>query len=186
MTIEQFLAWNPGGEETWQLVDGEPRAMSPPSPTHGRLQTRVARLIDEHLERQGGRCTVVIAPGVLPRVRASDNLRVPDLAVTCGDPDTEGAWVVDPVVVVEILSPSNQAETWINVWAYATIPAVQEILVLGSTEVWAKLLRRQADGTWPSDLETVRTGDLALDSIGFRHPLADLYRTTRLRQPPDA
>ena len=55
----------------------------------------------------------------------------------------------DPVLVVEILSPSNETETRENVWAYASIPSVQEILLLRSTEIAAELLRRQADGNWP-------------------------------------
>ena len=184
MTVEELLAWDPGGQETWQLVDGQPHAMAPPSPTHGRVQTRVTRLMDEHLERQGGRCAVVTTPGVLPRVQADQNIRVPDLAVTCGDPDIEGAWIVDPTVIVEILSPSNKSETWANVWAYTTIPSVQEILVLSSMEIWAKVLRRGLDGAWPENAEPLTEGDLELGSIGFRHPLADLYRNTRLRRLP--
>ena len=48
----------------------------------------------------------------------------------------------DPVLLVEILSPSNRAETWTNVWAYTTIPSVREILVLHSLRIRAELLRR--------------------------------------------
>jgi hypothetical protein len=57
----------------------------------------------------------VVTPGVVPHVQSSHNMRVPDLAVTCSDYETEEAELTDPVLIVEILSPSNQAETWANV-----------------------------------------------------------------------
>ena len=34
--------------------------------------------------------------------------------------------LADPVLLVEILSPSNQAESRANVWAYTTIPSVPD------------------------------------------------------------
>ena len=55
----------------------------------------------------------------------------------------------DPVLLIEILSPGNQAETWVNVWAYTTIPSVREIVVFRTTAVGALMLRRNADGNWP-------------------------------------
>lgn len=82
--------------------------------------------------------------------------------------------------MIEILSPSNQAETWANVWAYASIPSVLEILVLKTAEIGAALLRRNADGSWPNEPVSVETGDLTLASIGFTVPLSVAYRTTRL------
>lgn len=39
----------------------------------------------------------------------------------------------DPVLLMEILSPSDAQQTWANVWAYATIPSVTEILVVSGT-----------------------------------------------------
>ncbi len=111
-------------------------------------------------------------------------MRVPDFAVTCTDYDVEEAALNSPVLIVEILSPSNQAETWSNIWTYTTIPSVQEILVLFSIKIGAELLRRRNDGSWPQEPERITNGDLVLDSIGFCVPLADVYRTTRLRRPP--
>jgi Uma2 family endonuclease len=106
------------------------------------------------------------------------------LAVTCTDYQDEEAALTDPVLIVEILSPSNQAETWSNVWTYTTIPSVQEILVLFSIKIGADLLRRRKDGSWPEEPERITDGDLILESIGFRTPLAEVYRTTRLRRRP--
>lgn len=182
MSVDEFLAWNPGDGQQWQLVDGEPQAMAPASRTHGALQNELGRLIGNHLAAQGGPCSVVTTPGVVPHVQASHNMRIPDLVVTCSDYQAEETGLTDPVLIVEILSPSNQAETWANVWTYTTIPSVREILVLRSVSVGADLLRRRPDGAWPQEPVNVIDGDLVLESIGLSVTLADVYRTTRLRR----
>ena len=184
MSVEEFLAWEPGDGQAWQLVDGVPQATAPAGRTHGTLQGELGSLIRNHLRHQDSPCTLVVAPGFVPHVLSSHNMRVPDLAVTCSEYEAEEAGITDPVLIVEILSPSNQAETWANVWAYTTIPSVQEIVVLNTVSIGAELLRRAPDGTWPRQPQTVTQGDLMLDSIGLRTPFADLYRSTRLRRSP--
>ncbi|MGH7152380.1 MAG: Uma2 family endonuclease, partial [Acetobacteraceae bacterium] len=181
MSTAEFLAWNPAGEEMWQLVDGVPQAMAPARRTHGAIQNQLGHLIAAHFERSGSPCSVIANPGIIPLVRASHNLRVPDLAVTCSGYAAEEDTLSDPVLLIEILSPSNQPETWANVWTYTTIPSVQEILVLRTAFIGAELLRRQPDGNWPErPLKIENGGELVLDSIGFRAPLRDVYRTTHL------
>jgi Uma2 family endonuclease len=187
MTVQEFLAWDAPGPQRWQLVDGEPRAMAPASRTHGAIQAELGALLRNHLAARSSPCSVVITPGLVPRVRSNTNFRIPDLAVTCAPYATEEHALTDPVLVVEILSPSNAAETWSNIWTYTTIPSVREILILRSATIGAELLRRNADGTWPERAQAIEKGDLALDSVGFRCALIDVYRTTRLyesRDPP--
>ena len=179
MTVAEFFAWNPPSPQLWQLVDGEPQAMAPASITHGAIQAELCSLIRNHLEERSSPCRVITAPGVIPRVQAETNVRIPDLAVACSGYDAEESALANPVLLIEILSPSNQAETWTNVWAYATIPSVQEILVLKTASIGAELLRRNQDGSWPSQPLTIEAGELMLESIGFRIPLAAAYRTTR-------
>ena len=182
MTVAEFLAWNPGDGRMWQLVDGVPMAMAPPCRRHNQVQGELGALIRNHFLDQGSPCSVVPTPGVITPVKQDRNLRIPDLAVSCADLDDDAGPVPDPLLVVEVLSPSNQAETWINVWTYTMIPSVQEVLVLHTQSVRADLLRRRPDGAWPVDPERVTDGDVVLDSIGFRTPLLGLYRLTGLRR----
>lgn len=182
MSVAEFMAWDPGDGRPWQLVDGVPEAMAPINRTHGALQSELAALLSNHFRERSSPCSVITTPGVVPHVQAGHNVRIPDLAVTCSPYTEEQPLLADPVLLVEILSPSNQPETWSNVWTYTTIPSVREILVLRSATVGAELLRRQADGTWPPEPLSVTEGDLVLDSVGFSVPLADIYRTTRLRR----
>lgn len=179
MTVAEFLAWDAPGNQLWQLVDGEPQAMAPASVTHGAIQNEIGRLIANHLVNQARPCRVVTDPGVIPRVQAEINFRIPDLAVTCANPATEESALTAPVLVIEILSPNNQAETWANVWTYTTIPSVREILVLRTAIVGADLLRRNEDGSWPDKPQVILDGDVTLESIGFTFALTAAYRTTR-------
>lgn len=151
--------------------------MAPASDTHGAIQGELARLLGNHLLAGSSPCRVIVAPGVVPRVQSRTNFRVPDLSVACPGQAQEE----QPILLVEILSPSNRAETWSNVWTYLTIPSVQEVLVLRSDAIGADLLRRTPDGNWPERPETIEAGDLMLDSVGLRVKLSDVYRTSRLR-----
>jgi Uma2 family endonuclease len=99
MTVDEFLAWDPADPSAplWQLIDGEPVVMAPGSENHGALQGEIGRLI--------------VTPGIVPRIHANRNFRIPDLGVTCASP-SGAQFVPEPVLLVEILSPSNESETW--------------------------------------------------------------------------
>lgn len=177
MTVAEFLPWSaPDGSERWELMEGAPRAMAPSSPRHGAIAAQIARLLGNHLVASQLECRVVVEPGVQPRVRADINVRIPDLGVTCTSIRSDDRLLREPVVLIEILSPSNAADTWANVWAYTTIPSVHEVLVVHVAEERADLLTRQSDGTWPENPVQLTAGDdVVLASIGFTVPLGVLY-----------
>ncbi len=176
MTVHEFLEWpdDPTGA-LWQLVDGEPTMMAPASDMHNTIQGNLGTLLDIHLQQARPGCRVVPAAGIRPYVRRDYNVRIPDLAVTC-TPARRGVHLTpDPILAVEILSISNHAETWSNVWTYCTIPSLQEILVVRSTEVAAELLRRDPDGSWPERFAPIGK-TIELHSIGASFALAASYR----------
>jgi Uma2 family endonuclease len=128
-----------------------------------------------------GKCRVVCAPGVITAKHAHINMRVPDLGVTCAPDAPADRALPDPVVLIEILSPSDATDTWDNVWAYTTIPSVREIAVVHSTSVKAELLRRGPDGQWPAQPDQIDAdGTLRLESIAFECPLRAVYAQTHL------
>jgi Uma2 family endonuclease len=186
MTLAEFFAWHP--EDTsvrcWQLIDGEPVAMAPATEAHGALQIEIGALLRNHLLARGGPCRVISEAGIVPRVRSDRNYRIPDLGVTCAPPSSN-LMMGEPILLIEILSPSNEVETWANIWAYTTIPSVVEILVVSSTKIEAELLRRRGDGSWPETPERIGAeGDVMLGSVDFSAALSAFYRTTVLTAIP--
>ena len=113
-------------------------------------------------------------------MRSAENYRIPDLGISCAAAPSEAS-LPDPVALIEILSPTNEAETRANIWAYTTIPSVAEIILLRSTAIRAEILRRRPDGAWPEQPEILDAdSELRIDSIGFAEPLRAAYRTAGL------
>lgn len=112
LPVDEFLDWpTPDGSDRWELVDGVPVAMAPASDRHGRIHAEVARLLGNHLADTHPECSVIVEPGTKPD---DHNLRIPDLTVTYG-PTDPAARFSTPVLIVEILSPSNWQKTMRNV-----------------------------------------------------------------------
>ena len=154
--------------------------MAPAGEPHGAIQGEIIRLLGNHLIAQHSHGRVIAKPGIVPRVRANRNYRIPDVGVTCAAPAL-GLMVSEPVLLVDILSPGNEMATRANLWAYATIPSVRELLVVHSTRIEAELLRRRPDSTWPEQPEMLGADAiLTLQSIDFSAPLTALYRTSAL------
>lgn len=182
MTVEEFLAWPGDGTGTqYELVDGIIRAQDAPSDAHGRMHANIAYAITAHLRIHRPHCNVAIGAGVRPHVRSDWNYRIPDLAVTC-TPNRAGAREVpDPVLLIEIISAGNSADTWDNVRNYISLPSVQEIVLFEAFAVKAYVMTRDAAGVWPKNpTEVVAGGSVSFGSIGLDMPIEDTYRGTYL------
>jgi len=182
MTVADFIDWpGDGTGRRFQLVDGEVREIPIGSVLRGLIHTNINYLVASQLKAADGPYCALSRPSIVPRVRASLNLRAPALGVAAA-PDQPTQYVVpDPVLLIEILTPDNATDVWDNVWSYCTIPSVQEIAVVHSTRVLAELLRRGRDGHWPEEPEEIGSdGMLRFASIGLTCPLLDVYAQTYL------
>ncbi len=182
MTAVEFLAWDGAGHiGKLELVEGQVRAMSPASGTHALVQARLAILIGSQLLARKSPCRVGTEAPISPRIHANDNVRAPDLAVTCA-PISNDKLFPDPILIIEVLSPSNRRETWESIRAIASVPSLKEILVVDSEKRWAEIFRREADGGWPvhgqSRLDD--QGTVELESIDVTFTLDDVYTGTYL------
>ena len=155
--------------------------MSPASHTHAVVQANLAYLLISAVRAANLPLQVVTEGAVIPGLNASNNVRVPDLAATATPDERSQQAIPDPVLLIEVLSPGNQDDTRDNVWAYATLPSVREIVVLYSTRVLAEVHRRDGAGAWLPDPEHSGPGErLRLASVGFDCAVEDAYRSTWL------
>jgi Uma2 family endonuclease len=180
MTADEFFEMPDDGVK-YELVDGYLVAMAPTVPIHNMLQARLSYLISRHLDDKKSLYWVGTEPGVQPKMQGNFNVKIPDLGISCTRLTLADKVMRDPVLLAEILSPSNVKETRASVWLYASIPSVREILLVHTTEPKLELFQRQSDGEWPREAVIVgRGGSVPLACIEFGLSVNELYRDTPL------
>ena len=177
MTVEEFFAWDGGGHVgKLELVDGTVRAQTYASGAHGTIQSALATAIRNHLRANRPGCRVGSEVGVIPRFDAARNVRKPDLTVTCTAHTPGERAFPNPVLIVEVLSPSNAEETWESIRACATIPSIAEILVVESESIQAQIVRKDEKGAWPEPGESVAAGGtIRLMTLGLEIAMDEVY-----------
>jgi Uma2 family endonuclease len=171
MTLAEFLQWDDGTDRRYELLDGVPVMMAPTLEAHGELALALGSEIRARLPSP---CRVISEAGITVPDRA-DTYYIADLAVTCAPREPGRRMVVEPVLIVEVLSPSTgQVDRWRKVADYRTLPSVQEILVVFSDERRVEVQRRTPDGWRIEDL--IGQAEIALACCNGAIPLEALYR----------
>jgi Uma2 family endonuclease len=173
MTLEEFLRWDDGTDTRYELIASYPVAMAPPAEAHRILAVRLVSRIDAAL---AGRrpCNAQIEPGVVRPDRA-DSYYVPDIAVTCEPNEPGRQAMVDPILIVEILSPSTErTDRRLKLPAYQIMESVREIMLIDADSHHAELYRRQNDH-WGIQLVRGAGATLFLASVELRISMSELY-----------
>lgn len=181
MTVEEFFAWDGGGHVgKLELVNGVVRAMAPPSESHSKIQLNIGVALQNHLKAIGSKCRAGTEAPIIPPMMRKLNARAPDLAVTCAPPSPDKVFE-NPILIVEILSPSNEAATWETIGTLAALTSMREILVVQSTAVEVRVFTRDAAGGWPNEpVVSMAGGTVRLTALDLAIPVADIYEGTLL------
>ena len=170
MTLAEFLEWDDGTDTRYELVHGQVVGMAPPSPAHGRIVGNLAVQIGSRLKPP---CAGVGQAGIVPPGRDGEYYEA-DLAVTCTPEPPGTRHIVEPVLIVEVLSPSTaQHDRGTKVPDYGELPSVREILLVSSTERRVELWRR--DGPRWTVERLIGEAELRLEAIDATIPLAAVY-----------
>jgi Uma2 family endonuclease len=175
MTSDEFIAWamrRPEGER-WELVGGELVAMSPERCGHALVKARVWRALDDAIKARGLGCTAY--PGGMAVEIDDGTVYEPDALVRCGQPlDDDAVKIIDPLIVVEVLSPSSQArEAGAKLAHYARLPPLRHYLLVDIKT--RAVVHHQVGEAASIHTRILREGSLELDAPGIRLGIADLF-----------
>jgi Uma2 family endonuclease len=112
MTLGEFLSWDDGTDTRYELWDGVVVAMAPPMAPHGRLALALGGELRAAL-RSRPPCGAFSEAGIALPDR-NDTFYVADIAVTCQPLRAEDRLSSNPVLIVEVLSPSTAADRQIK------------------------------------------------------------------------
>lgn len=180
MDAEEFVLWaeaQPTGR--YELADGEVVIMAAERLAHVRAKTRTFGALDRAVRDAGLGCEA-FGDGMAVRVGEA-KVYEPDALVHCG-PRLPGdtLLVTDPVIVVEVLSPSTRGiDTNTKRLGYFSVPTVAHYLVLDPEDRSVLHYRRGEGAGAPISARLLRAedeeGGLRLDPPGLVLRLADLF-----------
>ena len=148
MTAAEFLAWDATQTIKHEFVQGEVFAMAGGEDRNNSVALNLVVALRQHL--RGSPCRVY-ASDVKLRVEAADSYFYPDLMVTCSAADAADRLIKrEPVLVVEVLSPSTAAYDRGDKFAdYRMLPSLREYLLIDVASQRCDLFRkRPEDGLW--------------------------------------
>lgn len=176
MTTNASVRWaeqRPEGER-WELLDGEPVAMAPERLGHARPKLRALQALQAAIVERGLACEAFIN-GVAVRVDDRSTYQ-PDALVRCGEPlDDDTLLAVDPLIVVEVASPSTgKADLTTKLEGYFRIPSLCHYLILIAGRRSVIHHARGSTGRITTSI-LQPPAELGLDPSGLSVPVAALF-----------
>ena len=177
-TREEFFRWyeaQPRGR--YERVDGRIVAMAPERVVHLRLKLTACLALRRAVAEAGVPCEA-FPDGA--SVAAGNSDYEPDATVNCGPRmDGDAVQVLNPVIVVEVLSPSTaSADTGAKLADYFQVASIQHYLIVHSSRRTVVHHRRLPGGGILTQI--VSAGAIVMDPPGITITVEEIYESTGL------
>jgi Uma2 family endonuclease len=172
-TVMEFQAWHARQPERWEFIHGQPRLMAPASMKHSILKNNVGFALRQAVADLG--CTALIDG---PQIVTDEISAIPAVVVTCSALDLSTPVIAEPVIIVEVMSPSSEGDDAGRKWfSYRKIPSLKHYLVLSQDERTVQLHSRAGD-LWRERF--VSAGAIELDDPPVRLEVEAIYAGTEI------
>ena len=173
VSVEEYLRLEETSAIRHEYIGGELFAMTGATNRHNVICLNTAIALQGHL--RGGPCrTYIEAVKVRLRAQGEEIFYYPDIAVACGPQDQKEVFLVDPKLIVEVLSPSTErTDRREKARNYREIPTFEEYLLIAQDKPEVTLYRRSQD--WAPQVLTRSEVAVELRSLPFTLPLDRIY-----------
>jgi Uma2 family endonuclease len=175
-TRAEYISFERASNGRHEYLNGVIYAMAGGSPEHAAIAVNVSTALNVALR---GRPCRVHSSDLRIRVLATGLETYPDVTVVCGhaeiDPDDRHV-VTNPIVVVEITSPSTEEyDRGEKLEHYQRIASLREIVLVSHREKIIEVVRRQEGREWVRE-EARSGGSVRLESLDCELLVDDVYR----------
>lgn len=176
LSPEDYLAFERRAETKHAYIDGEVFAMTGASEPHNVIVVNLAIEIGLQFRGRPGR---VYSNDLRVAVSPDGPFYYPDLVALCAERrflDGERDTLLNPEVVIEVLSPSTEAfDRGLKFSHYRAIPSLHEVLFVAQDAIRVEHFVRREDGQWLFSDHTGLDAVVELPALGCRLELARVY-----------
>jgi Uma2 family endonuclease len=184
LTAEEYIAFERAADIKHEYHAGEIIAFAGASRTHIIISGNTHyRLMNQLLDKP---CEVYMAD---MRVRATPTAYVyPDVVVICGEPlfaDEEFDILLNPTVIVEVLSPSTEArDRGDKLQYYGSLESVSDYLLIAQDKSRVDHYIKHSSSEWNLRVYAEFSDEIDLASIGCKLVVADIYAKVEFPRKP--
>lgn len=174
MSVEEFLAWSADQAGRYELVDGEICAQAAERVAHAEMKGNVYVALRDAIRRKGLPCRA-LPDGVAVRVSKSTVFE-PDAQVHCGETPPPDTLLVEPIIVVEVVSPSTGKNDALGkLEGYFRLASVRHYLIVHPDR---PLVIHHARGEGAIIITRIHhDGVVSLDPPGIELALGEIYES---------
>jgi Uma2 family endonuclease len=189
-TMEEYLQWEKNQSEKHEYYRGEiftmeghgdALAMSGAGHRHNKIFSNLfgglfSNLRDKKCQPFGSDMRIHIPENTL--------YTYPDITIICGDfisADTDEDTLVQPTVIIEILSPSTKNyDRGEKFTLYRDIPALKEYILVDTASIRIEAFRINEGGHWELEEYKSVEGVLRISAVDISLPVVDIYEGTKI------
>lgn len=173
MTVDEYLTWAEGQPGRYELYGGTVYAMAPERAVHAQVKYAVQTALLNGIKRSKLDCHM-LPDGMTVRIDRN-TAHEPDALVYCGqEVSRHSLEVPNPVIVVEVLSPSTlHIDAAFKLEGYFSVPSVHHYLIV-NPDRQTVVHHARGDGDVIAT-RLVSSGRIKLDPPGMEVSVEDFY-----------
>ena len=176
-TLAEFGRWHAQQPERWEFIAGVPVLMAPASLGHTIIKGNVYHHLANRLA--GSPCRAFVDGA---EIKSRQFSAIPNVVVSGGPIDLRSAVIAEPVLIVEVLSPSSERDDIGRKWqGYCLIPALRHYLVIAQDQPFVTLHTRIGPAAFEESVH--QEGSIELAALGVTLALDEIYEDVTFEQP---
>ena len=183
-TPEEYLLVERQAPEKSEFYDGRIYAMSGGSPTHALIPPNIVMALGSRL---GDRPCRIFSSDLKVCTPTFDSFMYPDLSIVCGELrhfDSHRDVVANPLVVVEVLSPSTMDfDRGLKLLRYQSIPALEDYVVVYQDRPQVEIHHRHTEDHWDTTIYRGQEAVARLVALDCVLSLSEIYRLVEFESP---
>ncbi|TMA53915.1 MAG: Uma2 family endonuclease [Deltaproteobacteria bacterium] len=180
-TPQEYLALERKAEHRSEYFAGEIFAMSGASERHNLIALNVAASLHAQFRNRSYK---VYASDMRVKVSATGLYTYPDVVALCGEPqfdDEQKDTLLNPTVIIEVLSPSTEAyDRGDKFGHYRKLASLAEYVLISQDKPHVEHYVRQPDNQWLLSEASSLQDSVQLPSINCTLVLAEIYEKVEL------
>ncbi len=187
-TLEQYLEKEAKSLEKHEFINGQIIKMPPANGSNNIIKANFTAILSNNLY-ESDKNIIVFSSNQKLYIPDFDEIIYADALAVCETPlywDDNQLLLINPIVVVEVLSKSTQkydrsgTPPASKFDKYKTLESFKEYVMIRQDECYAEVWYRESPGRWQETIVTDIKGELPLQSVGISISMERIYRNVAL------